>query len=355
MQETLEYLDPARMQATVLADALLKAHCEDFRVQELPSYEPAGEGEHLFLWVQKRDVSAAQLIHVLSQQLKVSQRDIGVAGQKDRRAVTQQYVSVPAACESHVDAFHDEQIQILRSNRHGNKLRTGHVVGNRFQIILRPTDQPFSSDTCHSVMTRLLQISDAGFPNYYGSQRFGRQAASVQKGVQLLTGSSAKRKAVRASRFERKMLFSAAQSAAFNLVTSWRVKEDLVSTPIDGDVVCRRGGIRPFLYSDRNQDETAQLIPMGPMPGPKMVAAEGNVVLQEQNALLCIGLREEHFGNGKATPGARRPMLAWPTNCSCELTDSGGLLLGFDLSSGSYATVLLREVVQNLHEESAPK
>lgn len=350
MSAPLEYLAPVRLSVPVLSAARLKTYCEDFRVQELPTYEPAGEGEHLFLWIQKQDVSAAELLRVISQQLKVNQRDIGVAGQKDRRAITLQYVSVPASCESQVADFHDERIQILRAKRHSNKLRTGHVLGNRFIVVLRPTAQQFCATACKSVQRRLMEITESGFPNYYGPQRFGTNAESVNLGVQLLNLSSSKRKANRASRFEKKMSISAVQSAVFNLVTSGRVADGSVHQPMNGDVVCRRGGIRPFLYSDRNPDEAAQLIPMGPIPGPKMIAAEGDVLIQQQNAIQTLGLQDDHFSNSKITPGARRPMLAWPTNCKCELHDEGCLRLSFDLAAGSYATVLLREILQDTQE-----
>ncbi|MEP3481806.1 MAG: tRNA pseudouridine(13) synthase TruD [Fuerstiella sp.] len=353
MSVPLEYLDPVRLGVPVLSAARVKTFCEDFRVEERPTYQPSGEGEHLFLWVKKQDVSAAELLRVISQQLKVNQRDIGVAGQKDRRAVTLQYVSVPASCEPKIADFHDERIQILRAKRHANKLRTGHVLGNRFLVVLRPTEEQFTATTCTAVERRLMEIAESGFPNYYGTQRFGTNSASVDLGVQLLNLSAKKRKANRASRFEKRMSISAVQSAVFNLVTSGRVANGSVNQPIDGDVVCRRGGIRPFLYSNRNADETAQLIPMGPMPGPKMVAAEGEVLIQQQNALQRLGLLDDHFSNSKTTPGARRPMLAWPTNCTCDLNDEGCLRLSFDLTAGSYATVLLREILQDTCEAEA--
>ena len=346
-----EYLDPARIGECPLATALLKVHCQDFRVQELPLYVANGTGEHLFLWVRKQDVSASHLIHVLSQQLKVRQADIGIAGQKDRRAITEQYVSVPVGCESKVASFTDERIQILRTCRHTNKLRTGHLQGNRFQVILRSPNPPFPAETCDRARLRLLQISAEGFPNYYGEQRFGRQAESVHKGVQLLDCTSATKKAFRTSRFEKKMLVSAVQSAVFNWVVSGRVRDRTWSEPIDGDVVCRRDGIRPFLYTDRNVDSTEQLIPMGPMRGPKMLAAEGQVLQQERAVLAALQLTEACFHNKKLTPGARRPMVAWPSACYCEATECGSLRLGFDLPAGSYATVLLREIVKELRTD----
>src|SRR5690606_12839938 len=110
---------------------LLKTLPEDFVVEEIPAYEPGGEGEHLFLWVEKRDVPADGLIRHLAQTLGVPRDEIGTAGLKDRRAVTRQFVSVPARAIDRIEAAGSESIRILAATRHGNKLRSGHLRGNR--------------------------------------------------------------------------------------------------------------------------------------------------------------------------------------------------------------------------------
>lgn len=329
---------------------MLKSCCDDFRVTEIPAYEASGSGEHLFLLIRKQDVSAAELLKVVSHQLRISQRDIGVAGQKDRRAVTTQYVSVPLRCEGRITAFHDDRIQVLEVTRHENKLRTGHLLGNRFEIVLRPTSDAFNEDHLAAVQTSLITCESNGFPNYYGIQRFGKDGHSLFKGLQLVRGTAADRRAMKVSRFERKMLLSAVQAAVFNILTAKRVSNETLLQPNDGDVVCRRDGIRPFLFSNRNTDSVDQLIPMGPIFGGKMLPAEGSVRELELNVLRSLELNEEHFASRKDTPGTRRPMVAWPRHSGCELCQDGSLVFRFELPAGSYATVLLAELVEQIVE-----
>lgn len=331
---------------------MLKQQCDDFRVEEVPSYVPTGDGEHLFLKIQKQDVAAGHLLKVLSHQLRISQRDIGVAGQKDRRAITIQYVSVPARCKSRLEGFQDDGVQILEVTPHGNKLRTGHLLGNRFRIVLRPESGEFSDHDLAAVIDSLKSCEQDGFPNYYGKQRFGPEGASILKGLQLVAGTASGKKAVKVSRFERKMLFSCVQAAVFNLVVADRVSAGTIHTASDGDVVCRRDGIRPFLYSERSDDFTEQLVPMGPMFGGKMLPSEAATQARELEILHSLGLTEDNFASRKDTPGTRRPMIAWPKAVTCERCDEGNLILEFELPAGSYATILLAEVVAQLIETS---
>jgi tRNA(Glu) U13 pseudouridine synthase TruD len=115
----------------------LKECSRDFEVEEIPAYLPGGEGEHLFLWIEKEDVAAEQLTQHIARTLGISSSEVGVAGMKDRRAVTRQYVSVPAHCEEFVPDLGTDCIRVLEAKRHGNKLRTGHLKGNRFSILVR--------------------------------------------------------------------------------------------------------------------------------------------------------------------------------------------------------------------------
>lgn len=349
MELTDRVRNPDPWNAPPLFSATCKATCEDFVVEEVPTYTPTGDGEHLFLWLQKRDVSAGELQQILCRELKIHDRDLGIAGQKDKKALTFQWVSVPATCESRVEVFQHDRIQIHQTARHSNKLRTGHLIGNRFQIVLRATGpqatEPQATETERLVRQRLEKLAESGFPNYFGDQRFGRDGATLLAGTDFLTASNSQRKKRRLSRFQRKMFVSAVQSAIFNQVVNARVKAGTVGAPVDGDVVCRQGGIRPFLFSNRNSDEQERLIPMGPLFGPKMMQAEGEILESEQQVLSEMGLHPDHFDSVKLTPGARRPMLAWPENCEISLTDEGHLKLQFELKAGTYATVLLREIV----------
>ncbi len=176
----------------------LKETPEDFLVEEIPAYEPSGEGEHLFLWIEKRDVAADQLVRHLARSLEVSRDDIGVAGLKDKRGVTRQFVSVPARAADRLEAANAEEVHVLSATRHTNKLRTGHLKGNRFSILLRTDSAPESLDAAQHIVERLKQL---GVPNYYGEQRFGTGGETAVLGFDLLRGSktvrdipSAKRK-----------------------------------------------------------------------------------------------------------------------------------------------------------------
>src|SRR5262245_58363540 len=115
----------------------IKVAPEDFEVEEIPAYEPSGQGEHLFLWVQKRDMGAEYFARQVAKRLGLSPGDVGTAGLKDRRAVTRQGVSVPVAAEPQLAALDGDGVTLLRTSRHGNKLRPGHLRGNRFRILIR--------------------------------------------------------------------------------------------------------------------------------------------------------------------------------------------------------------------------
>ena len=115
----------------------LKARPEDFVVEEIPAYPPCGDGEHLFLWIEKSGVSADELTRHLSRALDISPRELGIAGLKDKHAVTRQFVSVPRRMEDRLHAIDTERIRLLAATPHANKLRTGHLRGNRFQILVR--------------------------------------------------------------------------------------------------------------------------------------------------------------------------------------------------------------------------
>ncbi len=315
----------------------------------MPTYLPNGDGEHLFLWVEKCNVSAAELTTRLARQLSVSSRDIGIAGQKDRRAVTRQFVSVPRSCEQRLSAFADDQISILAVSAHGNKLRTGHLSGNRFRIVLRaPDEEMFAQHQCQLVSERLTVLAERGFPNYFGPQRFGFDGNTVRDGVAVLTGKGPMpRWKPQQRRRMKKLVASALQSAVFNLVLDERVQNATFANPESGDVVCRRDGIRPFLYDERGETPAGDLIPMGPMPGPKMQSATGLVLERETQAIGRLGLSVEDFQRTpKLTPGIRRRFVEYPNDVAATLTSDGAIQADFTLSAGSFATVLLAEIVE---------
>ncbi|HTI52136.1 MAG TPA: tRNA pseudouridine(13) synthase TruD, partial [Planctomycetaceae bacterium] len=191
----------------------LKSRPEDFVVEEIPAYPPSGAGEFLFLWIEKSGLSSEQMVSHLARELHIAHQDIGVAGMKDRQAVTRQMVSIPARCEADLSRFRHDQIRVLESRRHGNKLRTGHLRGNRFSILIR---------SAHAdALTRARAIADrlavTGIPNYFGDQRFGRDNETLELGFELLRGTKRPGAIPRARRkFLLRLALSAVQSSLFN-------------------------------------------------------------------------------------------------------------------------------------------
>src|SRR5262245_36623949 len=120
----------------------IKVHLDDFEVEEIPAYEPCGNGQHLFLWLEKRDLGAEFFVRQIAQRLGIRPGDIGTAGMKDRRAVTRQWVSVPAEAEPRLSQLEGDGIRVLKVSRHGNKLRPGHSHGNRFRVLIRSCSPP---------------------------------------------------------------------------------------------------------------------------------------------------------------------------------------------------------------------
>ena len=103
---------------------------QDFRVDEIPAYDPAGSGDHVFVKVKKTGLSTTAARSILAQAAGLAPREIGVAGRKDTVAVTTQWFSIPGASPE----LAHPQVEILEAHRHPKKLRMGHLRGNRFTI-----------------------------------------------------------------------------------------------------------------------------------------------------------------------------------------------------------------------------
>ncbi|QDT63908.1 tRNA pseudouridine(13) synthase TruD [Calycomorphotria hydatis] len=334
---------------TGLMTGKLKVEPEDFVVEEIPAYEPSGEGEHLYLWVEKRNCSAEQFTSQLARMLQTRKSDIGTAGMKDRRAVTRQYVSVPAECEDRWQDAHDENIQILSATHHTNKLRTGHLWGNRFEIAIRDVhggDEATFQD-------RFEKIRRSGFPNYFGSQRYGDRGSTLELGINLLNGNRTPKSIPFARRrFLLRLALSAVQSAIFNLVVVERLRAGTLEEVKLGDImqVAPSGGSFEVLSIEEEQPRllAGETLLTGPMPGPKMRQPTGEPGKWEQLAMNRLEIQPEQFRQfAKLAPGTRRPMLTCPQDFSVDKNDDR-LVFHFTLPAGSYATVLLREFFADL-------
>jgi tRNA pseudouridine13 synthase len=320
----------------------IKQEPEDFEVEEIPAYEPCGSGDHLFLWIEKRGLGAEFFIRQVAKRLGISPGDVGSAGLKDRHAITRQFISVPVQAEADLSNLEGNGIRVLHVGRHGNKLRPGHLRGNRFRIFIRGADASGGAN----LIRALDRIRAEGLPNFYGPQRFGRDGETVQLGMKLLTGTAG---FVRQS-FLRKLALSAAQSLLFNAYVAQRLADGLLRRVLPGDVMAKRpaGGMftAEDLSAEQERFDRRETVHAGPMFGRKTFPAGGEAAEREATILEAAGLKKQSFdGFGKLLQGTRRHNIVYFEDL-LSAWEPEGLRLTFSLPAGSYATVLLREIMK---------
>lgn len=320
----------------------IKTIPEDFEVEEIPAYEPSGQGDFLYLWIEKRDMGAEYFERQIAKRLNIPVGEVGTAGLKDRQAVTRQMVSVPASVETAIAQLEGDGIKVLRVGRHSNKLRAGHLHGNRFRILIRNAT-PGNHDAV------IARIRELGLPNYYGAQRFGRDGETLQLGLALLRGERTP-KPVR-SPFLKKLAVSAVQSALFNHVLAQRMRDGLFRRVLPGDVMCKVpfGGM--FVAEDVETEErrfdAREIVTAGPIVGRKTFASAAQAAEREAAALARFGLTAASFaGFGKLVQGTRRHNLVYIDDLAADV-ETEGIRLRFTLPAGSYATILLRELMKS--------
>jgi len=289
-------------------------------------------------------VSAEELVSTLARQLQVGRREIGVAGLKDRRAVTRQFVSLPQRCLPRVHRLENVHIRVHSVARHRNKLKSGHLAGNRFSILVRDV----AADALPAAQEIAAEIGRVGAPNYYGNQRFGRDGQTLRCGLDLLTGRKQPHDIPKSRRkFLLRLALSAGQSLLFNHVLSDRVRDGLCQTVLPGDVVQLTGGRRAWCVQNAADEQPrldrGELTLTGPMFGPRMIAAAGQVHVRELGVLESHGLNLASFERfPRLTPGARRSLVARPEHLEVVQV-AAGLRFEFQLPPGVYATTILRE------------
>lgn len=329
-----------------LACAYFVSSPDTFVVEEIPAYLPSGTGEHTFLWIEKRDLTTWDAVNLLARRLRVDARDIGSAGMKDKRATTRQWLSVPRVPPELALQASDDQLRVLRAIPHGNKLKTGHLHGNRFEVVVDGLDDA----AARALSERLAVIGRDGLPNRYGDQRFGRDRDNAARGLALLRGQTRERDARK-----RRMLLSAVQSAVFNEVLRARLADGSARRVLTGDILQKipTGGV--FTTEDPAVDQArldaGELAITGPMPGSwarEPPPGSGARAIEDQ-ALADVGVRREEFAAlGKDLPGTRRPLLVPVTLGDPPTAPVEGrphaLRLAFQLPAGTYATVLVQEL-----------
>ncbi len=289
-----------------LPTGTIKQKPEDFVVDEIPAYEPSGEGTHLYVRFKKRNLTTDQAVKAFARALDVDRRDMGVAGLKDKIGVTTQWISIPAndpAIDERVATLAIDGVEILEHRRHGNKLKTGHLKGNRFTIVVRNVDRARLPE----IAAALERIKKDGVPNAFGVQRFGREGDTHERARAWLTGKERAPADPRLRRFH----FSALQSAIFNAVLDHRVAVGNWNVPVLGDLLKKEetGGIFTCtdVQVDRERAERGELCPTGPIVGDRMRQPEAEALELEQRIVgpLIEGIdlrRARSLGEGTRRP-----------------------------------------------------
>jgi tRNA pseudouridine13 synthase len=383
---------------------MIKELSEDFRVEEVPSYLPCGTGEHCYLTIEKSGITTLEAIRRIAGILKIQERDIGYAGMKDAVGVTSQTISVQWLTPEKALDLKLDGLTVISAQRHSNKLKIGHLKGNRFRVVVRGV-----SECAAQVVPEILEVlGRRGVPNYFGFQRYGAQGNSHLIGAAILRRewrecvdrligepgavrderwSSAinayqngnivealqlyprhcrserdvlQRLVSRPEEYEKafsavhprlkNLYLSATQSFMFDQVVARRIAD--IDQLISGDLACKHVNGACFMVeaaSTEQERATAfEISASGPMFGCKMKSPEGTVRELEHEILLKSGLDPDCFDlpGGLRMEGERRPLRVPVTDLSWAVSGDT-LTLEFFLPKGSYATSLIREVTKS--------
>jgi tRNA pseudouridine13 synthase len=313
---------------------------DTFVVEEIPAYLPVGDGEHAYLWIEKRDLTTLEAVNRLARVLGVDARDVGYAGMKDRRATTRQWLSLLGVETARAEAAAVEGVRILAASRHTNKLRIGHLAGNRFEVVLTGV-APGEAD---ALAAQLQALATHGLPNRYGQQRFGAGGDNLAVGLEVLRRTRREPDARR-----RKLLLSAVQSAVFNRVLELRTADGGLLRVREGDILEKVASGGQFVCTDvaaeQARVDAGEVVPTGPLPGSHVRApvAGSAAAALEARALADLGIAPGELEQvGRVLPGTRRPLVVKLTLGEPPVAvEAAGVRLRFTLPPGSYATVVL--------------
>ncbi len=379
----------------------IKERPEDFRVEEIPLYRPGGVGEHTYFEIEKVGLSTFEAVRRVARALGMRPRDVGYAGLKDAQAVTRQTLSVHGVPPGQVLALNLPHIEVLWAERHTNKLKVGHLRGNRFTIRVRGVGQE-ALEPCRAVLEVLAR---RGVPNYFGEQRFGMRGNSHLLGraivrqdwVELTAtllgrphpGESEEAQAARRAFDEgdwpralelfphnlnnerralaalihsggdheraylglpkevRRFFVSAYQSHLFNRVLDARL--ETLDRVFAGDLAYKHDSGASFRVEDpaveQPRADRFEISPSGPIYGYKLLMASGEQGQLEQRILDEEALTLDDFRvRGLKLRGGRRP-LRFPV-WEPQVWYDEGVVLDFALPKGCYATTVLGEVMK---------
>ncbi len=322
-----------------LTQARIRSVPEDFTVEELAGWTFEGQGEHLWVRLRKRGWNTEQAAGEIARLAGLRRRDVGYAGLKDRHAVTTQWLSLHLLNRPDPDWSRlPSGLDVVEQVRHTRKLRTGALDGNRFGIVLRDC----AGDRAR-LERRLGELRAGGAPNYFGEQRFGRDAGNIERARATFEGRE------RApDRHRRGLYLSAARSYLFNAVLARRVADGHWDQLLPGEAVMLDGSHSFFVADEIGADLRARCIagdvhPSGPLwgrgePPARGAAHELEQAVANEQAVLARGLERAGLRQ------ERRALRLRVGELAAEWLDAATLRIAFTLPAGGYATTLLREL-----------
>ncbi len=312
----------------------------DFEVDELPRYAPCGAGDHLYVRVEKRGRTTRDLIAHAQRVFGLREVDIGYAGLKDRHATTRQWLSLLNVPTDRAGALDDDAFRVTEASRHGNKLRVGHLAGNRFRVIVRVPDDGDVSAELETAHAWMAQFAARGLINRYGEQRFGAGGRNADDARALL-----QRGFRGVPPWKARFLCSSLQSELFNAALDERLARGWLDRVLDGDVLEKSENGARFISTeagDQARFESGEVAITGPIYGHRPhIATTGAAATFEAEVLAAAGLDTDALrAMGRHAEGTRRPYRA-PVREVAVTQVEGGLELRFTLPPGAYATVLV--------------
>ncbi len=138
------------------------------------------QGRFIYFCLQKRNFSTPEALEMIARAAGVRVKDIGCAGNKDKRAVTIQYCSAPAHIEKRLRTLRSENIAVTVLGFAGKPISLGDHRANAFEIIVRNLTKKEAACAAEKIKNK----KKSAIPNYFDEQRFSK--GNVKAGLALL-------------------------------------------------------------------------------------------------------------------------------------------------------------------------
>jgi len=326
----------------------IKQQPEHFVVEEIPSYSPSGHGDHLYVNLTKKNLNTRDVQLELAKLFNVKPEYVGKAGLKDKHSLSTQSFSIlfegekPAASEVPEIIEEHVGVKVNWAKYHDNKLRSGHLRGNGFDILVTGLELDLEEAASRAEGIR-RHLVHTGIPNYYGLQRTGEEGENTIAGWQLLQGT----KRIR-NRWLRRYLVSCYQSYLCNRYLAKRVEEGLFDALLLGDIAKKYDTGGMFSVEDLEAEQPRyidkEITFTAPIYGYKMKTARHDALELEKTVLNDSGITNEQFRALRAKGTRRQGRLVPHITVSAS---NDGLRLQFQLPKGGFATTVLREFMKN--------